>query len=42
MTGILIAHEVPLEEIFFLLLLCYLTMNLFVAIGLVADRRSST
>lgn len=39
MTGILVAHEVPFEEIFFLLLLCYLTMNLFVAVGLGLDRR---
>jgi lycopene cyclase domain-containing protein len=29
MTGILVAPEVPLEELFFLALLCYLTMNAF-------------
>ena len=29
MTGIVIARELPLEEVFFLALLCYLTMNLF-------------
>jgi lycopene cyclase domain-containing protein len=29
MTGILVAPEVPLEELFFLALLCYLTMNTF-------------
>ncbi|WP_440709282.1 lycopene cyclase domain-containing protein [Herbiconiux sp. YIM B11900] len=29
MTGILIAPELPLEEVFFLTLLCYLTMNVF-------------
>jgi lycopene cyclase domain-containing protein len=29
MTGLLLAPELPLEEIFFLALLCYLTMNLF-------------
>jgi lycopene cyclase domain-containing protein len=29
MTGILVAPQLPLEEIFFLALLCYLTMNLF-------------
>ncbi|MBC7518183.1 MAG: lycopene cyclase domain-containing protein [Microbacteriaceae bacterium] len=40
MTGIQVAHEVPLEEVFFLVLLCYLTMNLFVAVGLFVDRRS--
>ena len=27
MTGLQVAPEVPLEEIFFLTLLCYLTMN---------------
>jgi lycopene cyclase domain-containing protein len=44
MTGIQVAHELPLEEIFFLTLLCYLTMNLFAAvsraIGLPAARRA--
>ncbi|MFB2598970.1 lycopene cyclase domain-containing protein [Herbiconiux sp. P17] len=29
MTGILIGPELPLEELFFLALLCYLTMNVF-------------
>ena len=29
MTGLVLAPELPLEEIFFLALLCYLTMNLF-------------
>jgi lycopene cyclase domain-containing protein len=29
MTGIQIAPEVPLEEVFFLTLLCYLTMNVY-------------
>ncbi|MDP3208600.1 MAG: lycopene cyclase domain-containing protein [Rhodoglobus sp.] len=29
MTGLQVAPEVPLEEVFFLLLLCYLTMNIF-------------
>jgi lycopene cyclase domain-containing protein len=29
LTGILIAPELPLEELFFLALLCYLTMNLY-------------
>jgi lycopene cyclase domain-containing protein len=29
LTGVLIAPEVPLEEVFFLALLCYLTMNVY-------------
>lgn len=29
MTGLVIAPELPVEEIFFLTLLCYLSMNLF-------------
>ncbi|MCU1412171.1 MAG: lycopene cyclase protein [Rhodoglobus sp.] len=29
MTGLQIAREVPLEEVFFLALLCYLTMNVY-------------
>jgi lycopene cyclase domain-containing protein len=29
LTGVLIAPELPLEEVFFLALLCYLTMNVF-------------
>jgi len=29
MTGLQVAPEVPLEEVFFLTLLCYLTMNLY-------------
>lgn len=33
MTGILLAPELPVEEVFFLTLLCYMTMNVFVAIG---------
>ncbi|MGV8858306.1 lycopene cyclase domain-containing protein [Rhodoglobus sp.] len=32
MTGLLVAPEVPLEEIFFLTLLCYLTMNVYGAL----------
>ena len=31
MTGLQIAPELPLEEVFFLTLLCYLTMNLYAA-----------
>ncbi len=29
LTGIQLAPEIPLEELFFLALLCYLTMNLY-------------
>jgi lycopene cyclase domain-containing protein len=29
LTGILLAPELPLEELFFLVLLCYTTMNLY-------------
>ncbi|MCU1482596.1 MAG: lycopene cyclase protein [Subtercola sp.] len=39
MTGILIGHELPLEELFFLTLLCYLTMNLFAAVSRMLGRR---
>lgn len=39
MTGWLLAPELPVEEIGFLTLLCYLTMNLYVAAGRVLDRR---
>lgn len=39
MTGVLIAPELPLEEVFFLTLLCYLTMNLVNGCGRIADRR---
>ena len=31
MTGVQLAPELPLEEIFFLTLVCYLTMNVFTA-----------
>ena len=36
MTGLQIAPEVPLEEVFFLTLLCYLTMNVY---GFASTRR---
>lgn len=29
LTGLVVAPEVPVEEVFFLLLLCYTTMNAF-------------
>jgi lycopene cyclase domain-containing protein len=34
MTGWQIAREIPIEEVFFLALLCYLTMNLYSALEL--------
>jgi lycopene cyclase domain-containing protein len=37
MTGILIGPELPVEEVFFLTLLCYLTMNLVNGFGRLAD-----
>ncbi|MGL4339120.1 MAG: lycopene cyclase domain-containing protein [Rhodoglobus sp.] len=47
MTGLQVAPEVPVEEIFFLTLLCYLTMNAFGAAscvlgGVRARRRKTT
>jgi lycopene cyclase domain-containing protein len=46
MTGVLVATELPLEEVFFLTLLCYLTMNLLAGARMVAaivlDRRGSS
>lgn len=32
MTGVTLAPELPLEEVFFLTLLCYMTMNVFSAV----------
>ncbi|NYJ29297.1 lycopene cyclase domain-containing protein [Galbitalea soli] len=40
MTGLQLAPELPIEEPFFLLLLCYLTMNLFGAVERVRDARA--
>lgn len=40
LTGVLIAPELPLEEVFFLALLCYLTMNVYS--GLSSRRRIET
>jgi len=46
MTGVLVATELPLEELFFLALLCYLTMNLLagarMAAAVVLDRRDAS
>jgi len=41
MTGIVVGRELPLEEVFFLTLLCYLTMNLFAAINRALQRRAA-
>ena len=41
MTGLQLAPELPLEEIFFLTLLCYLTMNLYSGLGRVVARFNS-
>lgn len=41
MTGLQIAPELPVEEVFFLMLLCYLTMNLFAAAGMLVSRRGA-
>jgi lycopene cyclase domain-containing protein len=38
-TGILIAPELPVEEIFFLAFLCYLTMVLVTGVRRILDRR---
>jgi lycopene cyclase domain-containing protein len=39
MTGLQVAPELPVEELFFLALLCYVTMNLY---GFVSTRRLSS
>ncbi len=39
LTGILLAPELPLEEVFFLALLCYVTMNAFAGASLLLERR---
>lgn len=41
MTGILLAPELPLEELFFLALLTYMTMNLFAASAQFFARREA-
>jgi lycopene cyclase domain-containing protein len=40
MTGVQLAPELPLEEVFFLVLLCWLTMNLLAGSRLVLDARA--
>jgi len=38
MTGLQLAPELPVEELFFLILLCYLTMNAYAAAGMLLER----
>ncbi len=38
MTGLQVAPELPVEELFFLTLLCYLTMNLMAGVPLLLSR----
>jgi lycopene cyclase domain-containing protein len=39
LTGVQLAPELPLEELFFLALLCYTTMNLFAVLTRAVERR---
>jgi lycopene cyclase domain-containing protein len=39
LTGLMVAPELPLEEIFFLILLCYTTLEVFLSLGRLAHRR---
>lgn len=41
MTGLVIAPELPIEEVLFLTLLCYLSMNLASAVGALKPRPSA-
>ena len=41
MTGLLVFTELPIEEVFFLTLLCYLTMNLVGAAGRLLENRAT-
>ncbi|GAB3118697.1 lycopene cyclase domain-containing protein [Glaciibacter psychrotolerans] len=38
LTGLLLAPELPVEELFFLTFLCYLTMNLIGLVRLIGSR----
>jgi lycopene cyclase domain-containing protein len=42
MTGLQVAPEIPLEEIFFLTLLCYLTMNVYGAASTLRSTSGNT
>jgi lycopene cyclase domain-containing protein len=39
LTGLMVAPELPLEEIFFLTLLCYTTLQVFLALGRIVHGR---
>jgi lycopene cyclase domain-containing protein len=41
LTGVLVGPELPLEEVFFLALVCYLTMNTYCWLRSAAQRRVS-
>jgi lycopene cyclase domain-containing protein len=41
LTGVQLAPELPLEEVFFLALLCYSAMNLFGGAGRMLERREA-
>ena len=41
MTGLLVGPELPIEEVFFLTLLCYNTMNAYGAAVLLLERRQA-
>ncbi len=41
LTGVQLAPEIPLEELFFLTLLCYLTMNAYGFVGRWSSSRQS-
>ena len=41
MTGLQIAPELPLEEVFFLILLCYLTMNVVAGVERMLQQRDA-
>jgi lycopene cyclase domain-containing protein len=41
LTGVLLAPELPVEELFFLALLCYTTMNAYGGLRSTAERRVS-
>ena len=39
LTGLLVAPELPLEELFFLALLCYTTLQVFLVLGRIVHSR---
>jgi lycopene cyclase domain-containing protein len=42
MTGLQLAPELPVEELFFLILLCYLTMNAYAAAGMIPRKERTS